>query len=52
MFKTIMHNRCIHCNKKISEFNEERHIETIFDETIEEKRYCCKKCFKRFYEED
>ena len=43
---------CIHCNTKIikiNEINKELLVEVVSDFRIVEKRYCCKKCYIRFY---
>ena len=45
----IVSNKCLHCNTKINEFNEEQFIEVVSDFTTMEKRYCCKKCFSKYY---
>lgn len=49
MNEIIKNNRCLHCNSKINDFNEEQFIEVVSDFTTIEKRYCCKKCFIKFY---
>lgn len=43
-------NRCVHCNAKLYKFNEEQLLEIVSDFTTMEKRYCCKKCFKEYYD--
>lgn len=43
-------NKCLHCNTKINEFNEEQFIEVVSDFTTMEKRYCCMVCFKKYYD--
>lgn len=48
--REIKSNKCIHCNAKINEFNEEQFIEVVSDFTTMEKRYCCKTCFKKYYD--
>ena len=40
---------CLHCNTKIDELNEEQFIEVVSDFTTMEKRYCCNKCFIKYY---
>ena len=40
---------CLHCNTKINELNEEQFIEVVSDFTTMEKRYCCNKCFIKYY---
>ena len=49
MQETIHYKRCIHCNNKITNINENYRIETIYDGVYREFRYCCSKCFYRFY---
>ena len=39
-------NKCLHCDTKI---NEGQFIEVVSDFTTMEKRYCCKKCFIKYY---
>ena len=43
------YTHCLHCDTKINEFNEEQFIELISDFTTIEKRYCCEKCFIKYY---
>lgn len=43
-------DRCIHCNTKLNEFPENRLLEIVSDFTTMEKRYCCKKCFCKYYD--
>ena len=45
----VNYNRCIHCNTKVNEFNEEQFMEVVSDFTTMEKKYCCKKCFVQYY---
>ena len=47
--KKVNYNSCLHCDTKINEFNEEQFIEVVSDFTTMEKRYCCKKCFIKYY---
>ena len=47
--ETVHYKRCIHCNNKITNINENYRIETIYDGVYREFRYCCSKCFDRFY---
>lgn len=49
MAETVHYKRCIHCNNKITNINENYRIETIYDGVYREFRYCCKKCFWKFY---
>ena len=49
MNETVHYKRCIHCNNKITNINENYRIETIYDGVYREFRYCCKKCFWKFY---
>ena len=48
----VHYNRCIHCNKKITDFSKKYLVELIndLDESIIEKRYFCKDCNKKLYE--
>ena len=49
MQETVHYKRCIHCNNKITNINENYRIETIYDGVYREFRYCCVKCFHQFY---
>ena len=49
MSTTTHYNRCIHCNNKITNINENYRIETIYDGVYREFRYCCSKCFWKYY---
>lgn len=52
MAEIIHYKRCIHCNNKITNINENYRIETIYDGVYREFRYCCSKCFWKFYSTD
>ena len=45
----VAHGRCLHCDTKLDALNEEHFIEVVSDFTTMEKRYCCKKCFVKYY---
>ena len=45
----VNYDFCIYCNTKINALNEEQFIEVVSDFTTMEKRYCCKKCFMKYY---
>ena len=49
MAEIIHYKRCIHCNNKITNINENYCIETIYDGVYREFRYCCSKCFHQCY---
>ena len=49
MIETTHYKRCIHCNNKITNINENYRIETIYDGVYREFRYCCSKCFWKYY---
>lgn len=46
----VDNTRCLHCNTKINELNEEQFIEVVTNFATMEKRYCCKTCFKKYYD--
>lgn len=52
MTETVHYKRCIHCNNKITNINENYRIETIYDGVYREFRYCCFKCFNQYYNTD
>ena len=45
------YTHCIHCDKplKEQEFNADYLMETIYDEFDIQQRYCCEKCFIKYY---
>ena len=45
----VDNTRCLHCNTKINELNEEQFIEVVTNFATTEKRYCCNKCFIKYY---
>ena len=47
----VNYTHCIHCDKplKEQEFNEDHFVEVISDFSTMEKRYCCEKCFIKYY---
>lgn len=45
----VDYNHCIHCDKYIKRFDWQYLIETIYSGYFIEKRYCCQKCYIRFY---
>ena len=45
----VNYDHCVHCDKKIDDFNKDYFVEGISDLTTMEKRYCCKKCFFKYY---
>ena len=45
----VNYDQCVHCNTKINEFNEEQFVEVVIDFSTMEKRYCCEKCFIKYY---
>lgn len=49
----VNYNRCIHCNKKIADFSKKYLVEVVqdFAKFLTEKRYFCKDCNKKLYEE-
>ena len=47
--KVVNYDHCLHCDTKINGLNEEHFVEVISDFTTMEKRYCCEKCFIKYY---
>ena len=48
----VDYTHCIHCDKYIKKGDWQYLIETIYSGYYIENRYCCKKCYKRFYKFD
>ena len=46
----VNYDHCVHCDTKINELNEEQFVEVVSDFTTMEKRYCCEKCFVKYYQ--
>ena len=48
----VNYNRCIHCNKKITDFSKKYLVEKIsdFSKFLVENRYFCKDCNKKLYD--
>lgn len=45
----VDYTHCIHCDKYIKKGDWQYLIETIYSGHYIEKRYCCQKCYIRFY---
>ena len=45
----VDYTHCIHCDKYIKAYNWRYLRETIYSGYYIEKRYCCRKCYIRFY---
>ena len=45
----VEYNHCIHCDKYIKKFDWRYLMETISNGYHIENRYCCQKCYIRFY---
>ena len=45
----VNYDHCVHCDTKINDFNKDHFVEVISDFTTMEKRYCCEKCFIKYY---
>ena len=45
----VNYDHCVHCNTKINDFNKDHFVEVISDYSKKKKRYCCEKCFVKYY---
>ena len=45
----VNYDHCVHCDTKLNGFNKDHFVEVISDFSTMEKRYCCEKCFIKYY---